>query len=515
MLERKHIFGLPPVVLVILLMAIAKFSIHLFRAPGYGFFGDELYTIALSKHLAFGYVDLPPLVPALMALSRALLGESLLAMQVFPALAGSVTLIFTCLITREFGGKTFAVALSGLTFIAVPIWLGVHSIFCYDSIDQLVLAAFLYVLVRFLRTGERKLWLVLGTLAGIACMTKMTIPFLAPGFLVALLLSGYRRDLLTPWPWLGAVLCLLIVSPYLIWQFANHWPSLEYWRNYAAWRVYDASVGQYLTNILAYMGVLLLPLWMAGLYRIFRQLDGTNYAFLGLLFFVTVALLFALHASIRLLAELFIPLLAAGCVFVEEKLAGIRWKKAVQIVVVAYLSVASIFAALFTLPIVPPESLPALMETFSLVRMLTVKEFKGTPSYYPLLLAGRLEWDTLVRDVAKVYHGLPPQERAVAGIYTDMYMSAGAIDLLGPQYGLPHAVSGSLTYYLWGPGYSWDVMIVVTSKTNELAVFFEENELQPSIQRESGALIEQPNIYVCRKPKVPADVIWSSLKLYR
>jgi len=71
MWNQKRIFGLSSVNLIILLAALVKFSIHLYIAPGYGFFGDELYTIALSKHLAFGYVDLPPLVPALVAFSRA------------------------------------------------------------------------------------------------------------------------------------------------------------------------------------------------------------------------------------------------------------------------------------------------------------------------------------------------------------------------------------------------------------------------------------------------------------
>jgi len=211
------------------------------NAPDYGLFFDEMYTAALSRHLSFGYVDLPPLVPALMALNRALLGESLLAMHIVPALAGSATLVFVCLIAKEFGGKIFAVALSALAFIVAPLWLLFNSAFTYDCIDQLILSGFLYTLIRFLRSGNRKLWLLLGALAGLACLTKMTILFLGPGFLVALLISKYRKDLLSPWPWLGVVLCLVIVSPYLYWETANHWPTLEYWQTYGTFRVYKAS----------------------------------------------------------------------------------------------------------------------------------------------------------------------------------------------------------------------------------------------------------------------------------
>jgi hypothetical protein len=75
MSNRIKLFKLSRVSLVIMIGAIVKFLLHMYIAPGYGFFFDELYTIALSRHLAFGYVDLPPLVPALVALSRSLLGE--------------------------------------------------------------------------------------------------------------------------------------------------------------------------------------------------------------------------------------------------------------------------------------------------------------------------------------------------------------------------------------------------------------------------------------------------------
>jgi hypothetical protein len=77
------------------------------------------------------------------------------------------------LITKEFGGKAFAVLLSVSGFIAGPLWLGVNSIFCYDGFDQLVLAAFLYVLVRFLRSGNQRLWLLLGGIAGIGVLVKL------------------------------------------------------------------------------------------------------------------------------------------------------------------------------------------------------------------------------------------------------------------------------------------------------------------------------------------------------
>ncbi|CAG0933521.1 hypothetical protein TFLX_03090 [Thermoflexales bacterium] len=512
MSNQRRIFGRSAISLTILLAALALFFIHLYSAPGYGFFGDELYTIALSRHLAFGYVDLPPLVPALVALSRAVLGDSLFALHIVPALAGSVTLIFVCLIAKELGGQLFAVMLSALGFIVVPIWLSVDSIFCYDCIDQLMLAVFLYTLVRFLRTGNHKLWILLGLIAGIACMTKATILFLGPGLVVALLVSKYRRDVLTPWPWLGALLCLIVIAPYLFWQIANHWPTVEYWTNYGVGRVYQASVTEYLTSILVYMNPLLLPLWIVGLFRLFRPFDRTNYACLGVMFIVTLVLMFLLHAPARLLAELFIPLLAAGAIFVEEKAVGRRWEKGAKTAALVYLLAGGVLAVPLSLPIVPPDQLSTLADPFNHLRP---QDFNGGSSRYSPLLTGRLRWDELVQDVAQVYNDLSPQDRAVAGIYADWYSSAGAIDLLGPRSGLPHAVSGALTYYLWGPGYSWEVMIIVTDKSNEMTVFFDECERAATARYEYDSPVGRPNFYICRKPKISADEIWSSMALYR
>jgi hypothetical protein len=310
------------------------------------------------------------------------------------------------------------------------------------------------------------------------------------------------------------VLCVAVVAPYLLWQIANGWPTLEYWTNYGTIRVYQATLPQYLSSILNYMSPLLLPLWAAGLYRIFRRMDGVNYGSLGLLFLVTLALMFALHASPRMLAELFMPLLAAGAVFLEERLAGLRWEKGLRAAATAYLLAVGLLTIPLSLPILPADLLPAYAGAFRFLYP-PQKEFNGATWSYSPLLTGRLGWDELVREVAGVYDDLPAEDRAVAGIYTDWYMSAGAIDQLGPQYGLPHAVSGSLTYYLWGPGYSWDVMIIVTDKTNNVSVFFDACELKTVVPYDYDPPVGRPYLYVCRKPKVSADAIWSSMKSYR
>ena len=518
MQDRKSIFGLSSITLIIILSAAAKFALHILTGAKYGFFADELYTIALSNHPAFGYVDLPPLVPLLAALSRILFGESLTAWHILPALAGAVTLVFVCLITKEFGGKGFAVGLSALGFLVAPVWLIEFSYFSYDAYDQLILAVFLYVLVRFIRSGNRKLWILLGGIAGIACLTKMTLLYIGPGFLVALLLSKYRKDLLTSWPWLGAALCLLIVSPYLLWQADNGWPTLKYWINYGTLRLHHTSVLEYALEIFYAMNWVLLPIYAIGLWRIFHHFGETNYRFLGVMFLSTLVLLFLLHAKVWMLAELFIPIIAAGAVGVEEFPVGKKWGKILKSSLVAAMFAGGIQVAPLALPILPLESLSTYVNKFKFLNDQT-EVFNMNYSEYPINLGLRIGWEELVSKVAEVYNGLPSEDRKVAGIYANWYAPASAIDYYGPQYGLPHAVSGHLTYYLWGPGYSWDVMIMLTNNispvnTATMSLFFSECKLKGRVFNRYTIPLNQLNIYVCRKPLLSPEEIWKKMEFY-
>jgi 4-amino-4-deoxy-L-arabinose transferase-like glycosyltransferase len=518
MQDKKHILGLSPVALLIIICAAAKFAFHILTASNYGYFVDELYTIALSKHLAFGYVDLPPLVPALLALSRAIFGESLLGLHIVPALAGSATLVFVCLITKEFGGKLFAISLSALGFIIAPVWLALNSRFTYDGFDQLVLAVFLFVLVRYIRTGNKKLWITLGLVAGIACLTKMTILYLGPGFLVALLISKYRKDLLTPWPWLGFGLILLLVSPYLLWEYSNQWPTLEYWGNYHAKVLYDSSIPEYFINILLTMNAVLFPLLIIGLYRIFKRFDGTDYSYLGVLFLITLVFLYILRAKVYMLAELFMPLIAAGSIFVEEKLSGSGWKRGLKFAIIPYLLAGGILVAPAALPLLPPSLMTVYARDLGFLYK-PIKNDRYLKTDFPQATAGRIGWDNLVQTVAGVYNSLPPEERKNCGIYAEWYGPAGAIDLLGPQYGLPHATSGFLNYWLWGPGeYHQGVegcTIVITQNISQYYQMYEDVQQKAVVFNEHAMPYNTLfQVIVCRKPKLPVETLWPLLKDY-
>jgi hypothetical protein len=306
---------------------------------------------------------------------------------------------------------------------------------------------------------------------------------------------------------------------YLLWQVANHWPTLEYWFNYGMLRLRPATVPEYAVDIFFAMNPALLPVYAIGLWRIFRRFGKTNFSFLGVMFLATLVLLFSLHAKTWMLAELFMPLIAAGAVGVEEMTAGRDWGKILRPALVTVLVAGGLLVAPASLPILPVESLPTYADKFEFLYNSS-KVFNMTPSDYPINLSLRIGWEDLVSKVADVYNELPPEERKVAGIYTNWYAPASAIDHVGPRYGLPHAVSGHLTYYLWGPGYSWDVMIILTNgiigiDTNLMSLFFQECELKGRVFNPYSIPLNQLNIYVCRKPLLSPEEIWQHMETYQ
>src|SRR5215472_6751126 len=188
---------------LIVVFSIAGLLVHLLTSGRYGYFRDELYYIACGRHLAFGYVDQPPLSILLLRLSQLLLGDSLFAIRLLPALAGAVMVALTGIIAREIGGRAWAIALACAATLSALFYLAVGNFFSMNAFEPLFWMGLVYLLVRIINGGAPTLWLWFGALLGFGIENKHSTIFFAAAVLVALLITPERRHFAQKWIWLG------------------------------------------------------------------------------------------------------------------------------------------------------------------------------------------------------------------------------------------------------------------------------------------------------------------------
>ena len=446
---------------IVLYVAAVMFITEMLVASRYGFHVDELYFLACSEHLAWGYIDQAPLIVLLTYLSRHLFGDSLLALHLLPALAAAALVWTVGGITRELGGGRFAQALSAIAVLVTPAYLLFHHLMHIVAFEPLLWAGCSYFAVRAIKYDAAENWLYAGVLAGLGLENKYTIAVLLFGLLLGLLATQARKSLLAWQLWGGVGLALLLFAPNLIWETVHHFPLLEwqkYIRAHPEVQTFNFSAAGFFGNQVLYT-LPVFALWIAGLWFFLFSAKGRQFRFLGIAALAVIG--FGLssgksHYAIPIYAILY----TGGAIAVETltERANRRWLRRILIEVVV---VAGIILAPCFLPILPVDVF-AFYQRFLHLPLPIRSESYEYGSELPSQLAWELNWDELVTAVARVYNSLPDDEKSKAGIMTQTYGEAGAIDLLGKKYGLPKAISGQLSYYDFGTrNYTGEVLITV------------------------------------------------------
>jgi hypothetical protein len=498
---------------ILIYLALAKLLLHLSTADNYGYFRDELYYVAAGEHLDLGYVDFPPMVALVAAATRALFGDSLLALHVFPALAGAVVVVLAGLIARELGGGRFAQGLAALATLIPPSLLVFGTWLSMDAFDQLFWVLGSYVLVLIFKHDRPRLWLLFGLVAGLGLLTKLTMLYFGLAVFVAVLLTPARRHLLTPWPWLGGAISLLCLLPYVFWQVSHGWPTLEFWASYGE-KVDEASPLEFLIEQIVTMQPPTLPLWLAGLYYYIFSRDGRPYRALGWIYIVLFVLFVLQNARFYFLAPAYPMLFAAGAVVFECFVARRNWNWLKPAYVVVLVVSGIVVAPITVLPVLPVETLARI--TGAAGGDAGVQVETREVGQLPQNFADRFGWENMVATVDRVYEELPAEDRQRACFLTGNYGEAGAINFFGPRYGLPEAISGHNSYSIWGPGgCTGDVIISVGVPAETLRGVFGVVE-QTATVRCRYCMPDEDNlpVYTCVDPKVPLDEAWPRFEHY-
>jgi hypothetical protein len=495
----------------LLLISFAYLSAHLLTtlSGAYGFFRDELYYIACSNHLAWGYVDQPPFSIFILAINRAILGDSLFALRFLPALCGAVFVFVTGLCAMEMGGNRFAKILAAVSSAIAPVYLAIFNFYSMNSFDLLFWALTFYVLLRIINSGNQKLWLLFGLLVGLGLENKWSVLFLCAGVGIGMVLSSHRRHLISKWFWLGSAIAIVMNIPHLLWQIHYDWPTLEFMRNATALKNAPISPQDFFLNVTLMMHPFNAIVWIAGILGFSFSSALRSYRFLLFAFVAVTAIFLLQNGKPYYLAPFFPVLFAAGGIVIEQ-LTSLRFK-VVRPVLVILLIVGGLVTLPFALPFLPIES---YIRYAKFLGMEPQSEERDRPGKLSQHYADMFGWKEMADTVAGVYQRLSPEEKSECGIFADNYGEAAAIDFFGKKYGLPGVISGHNNYWIWGPGKSTGkVMIIVGGDLEDHQPFYEECHQEAIIQNEYARSFETNlPVFVCKNLKFPVAEVWPQTK---
>jgi hypothetical protein len=499
----------------LLLLGLASVLVHLAAINQYGYFRDELYYLASTSHLDFGYVDHPPLSIWILAVIRVLLGDSLIALRIVPVLAGAAVVIMTGLMARELGGGRFAQALAATAVLVSPVHIGNTRYYSMNAFDLLLWALAGWILIRVLASGDRRLWLLLGTVLGLGLANKISVLWLGAGLAVGLLLTSHRKALLTRGPWVAGAISAALFLPYVIWQVRHDWATLEFMRNATQEKMVRTGLLEAIREQVLVMNPAVAPIWIAGLIWSLFSKEGARWRILGFIYLTVFAILAASGTSRgSYLAPAYPFLLAPGALALERILASPRlaWARAAAFALPV--AVGAVFLP-FAVPILPVDSFIRYQHAIGLTpRQQERTSVAELPQYY----ADMFGWEEMARKAADAYHGLTPQEQARCLFFGQNYGEAGALDVLGPRFGLPpgRVLSGHNSYWIWGTReMAGEVAIILGSNYEDNSEFFEQVEQVGTIRCERCMPYERDlPVFVGRRPKATLANVWPQLKMF-
>jgi 4-amino-4-deoxy-L-arabinose transferase-like glycosyltransferase len=504
--------GMPAV----LVMAAVLLVFHIIFNNRYDFFRDEFNYLACARHLGWGYVDQPPLIPWLARFSLMALGDSLRAIRFLPALFMSLTVVLTAQIARALGGRAFALICAAAAAIASPAYLNDGSMLTTNCLEPLLWSGCAYFAVLAAKHDQPRYWLWFGVVAGIGMQEKYSIAVFGFGVVVGLLLTKQRRALLNKWIWIGGLAAFLIFLPNLLWNIHYHFPFVELMRNIKAeGRDVALSPLEYFLQQCLLMQPIVAPLWIAGVCALLFWPPFRPYRFLGWAYLVSLTVFIVLHGKNYYLAPIYPLLLAAGSVLFDRALdrPRLRWLKPVSILLIL---AGGVWIAPVAMPVLTVDKYIAYQD--KLPFQVPRSEHSHMAAVLPQHYADQFGWHEIVSEVVVAWNRVPPAERADCGIFAQDYGAAGAIDWYGPHYGLPPSLSGHQTWFLWGPrGYSGNCLIVLDDTRERLESMYKEVEFVGNSPDNPYALEKKLPVFICKGKRFDVTLakVWPQLKHWR
>ncbi|MEO8574084.1 MAG: glycosyltransferase family 39 protein, partial [Pyrinomonadaceae bacterium] len=280
--ENKFYYPSQPISIALTLASL-KILLYIFAGANYGYFRDELYFLACADHLAWGYPDHAPLSIFLTWFSRAVFGDSLYAIHLFPTIAGALKIILTGLIVREFGGRHIGMLLACLGILVAPIYLGIDLLLSMNVYEPIFWMGCVLSYIWAVKREDSRYWMMFGAFAGLGLMNKHSMVFFGVALVLSLIATRDRKFIADRYFWIGGLIAFLLFLPNLIWQYQNDWATLELLRSVQA-SGKNVVLGplEFFWQQIFILLPFTAPIWLAGLWYLLTDREGKRFRSLGI-----------------------------------------------------------------------------------------------------------------------------------------------------------------------------------------------------------------------------------------
>ncbi len=490
--------------------AVAQLLLHVLTNGRFGIFRDEYYYLACAARPVWGYVDQPPFSIWVLSAWKTVFGDSLHSIRVLPALCGSATIVLTGVTAAQLGGGRWAQLFAGLAAAIGAAGLVICGFYSMNCFDLLFWLGAYYLLIRIVRTGDGKWWIWIGFVLGLGLFNKVGLLVFGLALLIGLLATEHRRHFADRRLYLAGVIAVAFILPYILWNAANDWPTLEFIENAKAGKIATFSPVGFLNENILEANPATVPLWVGGLAWMLLARRARHFRLVALMFVATFVILIVQKSKPYYFAASFPVLMAVGGVAWERWTDGRRWRWARWALVVDLLAGGAVLAPI-AVPLLSPEGTVAYGQRMGII---PAAQEVGQTTALPQYFADRFGWENLARVVSEIYQSLSPDERERCVVFGQNYGQAGSLEYWSRRYKLPPVYSTHNNYWLWGPPPSSDDIAIVIGDSREALEELFDEIIETGVAESPYAVESHLVIWICRGLKRPIEDIWKDSKSF-
>lgn len=429
---------------ILLVLLLLKFALpFLLSHPVYELHRDEYLYYEQGQHLALGYLENPPLIGVLAAISS-LLGGGFFWVKFWPALFGVVTLWITLKIVKELGGSFYARVLAALGLM-VTAYLRIHFLFQPNFLEIFCWTLAFYFLVRYLTTENNRYLFLLAIALALGWYSKYSVLFFIAALFIGILLTHHRHLLLEKNFWLAVFTGAVLVIPNLLWQYNHNWPLFHHMQELQETQLQHLNRVDFLKEQLLF----LLPvvfLWMGGLYGLFKQ---KRYRLPAWCFVFIILLIMMGSGKGYYTLGAYPVMLAAGAVWAERVSLKKQWMRLAFVAAILFLALPFIPVLL---PLQPPADMAATNQKSGVEKLGLLRWEDGQNHPLQQDFADMLGWKELAAKAEALYQQQPDSAKASTLIYCASYGLAGGLKYYAKDKSFrDKIISENGTFLLWAP----------------------------------------------------------------